>query len=802
MAEQREAPPPSRRDAPASYPCIPLRDVVVLPGMEPKLSIGRATSVAALQQSLKRRDRSVVLVAQREPRTNDPRREDLYEYGCLARIIDYEHFDGVEGPATYGIQVEGRARVKIEAAEGSMCRCRPCPDEGLARRREIESLVAELRKLLPSRRIEAPPPAAASRWADRIAARAEMGIPATQAFLETLDLPQRLRLLIDHYTEEQDLDERARALLEKTSYDREQHKQDYLRRKAVDIQRNMGEETAAEIDGLVRRIEEAGMTPEAHAKCVEEVTRLGTIPAMSPEGSTIRSYLDFMLALPWRARSEENTDFKQARATLDERHYGLGVVKERVLEHIAVQQQAGEGRGSVLCFIGPPGVGKTSLGEVIARALGRKFARVSLGGVHDESTLRGHRRTYVGSMPGRLLKAMTDVGVRNPVIMLDEIEKLGLGVHGDPMATLLEIIDPEQNRHFSDHYIEVDFDLSEVMFIATANAQDTMYQALEDRMEFIRLPGYVDGEKIEIARRHLLPKQLAANGLEGCKLKLSDATLEELICNHTQEAGVRQLERCLAQLLRHEVLEHERGGGARPPARLAIDSKRARAILDPPSLPPPLHGEDRSGIINSLAVQADLFGIVSQLDGVAIAGDKGVRKTGSLGDMLEQSVDTAAAVLRAGLPKYGLPADYLDTHGIHIHWPDVDIGGEGNSAGLALFTLLVSIANDIPARMDTAMTGALNLRGEACIVGGLREKLMGASRRGLKRVLFPAIQQPELRDMPQEILDRLELIPVKHVDEVLKHALTRMPRPWRKPAGSATSAPPPPRDDAPAQQQH
>lgn len=784
-------------DGLATAPYIPLRDVVVMPGVKTKLVVGRPHSVAALKKARRGRGGLVVFVTQRRGDVEEPKMKDLYGHGCLARLAD--DGQGERDGAVHEIVVKGQERVEIvrlaAGADRSRIECvyRVRPTTG-ADEAEARELADQLRKLLPqgASKMEAADPGA---FADLAAweLAGSLGVAGVQEVLEACDAPARLRLLLAHRGQERDIDRMAKSLLDRSDYDADAHRRKYLQRKAVDIQRSMGEEAAADLEELTRRVAEAGMPAEARAKCGEELARLGTMPSMSPEGSAIRSYLDFMLELPWRERSAGEVSVKEARRLLDQRHHGLGKVKERILEHIAVQQQVGAGRGSVLCFVGPPGVGKTSLGEVIAAALGRRFARVSLGGIHDESTLRGHRRTYIGSMPGRILKVMAEAGVRNPVIMLDEIEKLGRGLNGDPMATLLEIIDPEQNRHFSDHYIEVDFDLSEVMFIATANSMEPMYDALEDRMEFIRLPGYVDGEKIAIARRHLLPRQQEAAGLAGCELEIGDDTLRDVIHSYTFEAGVREFDRCLGRLMRRTVLEQERAGQREAPPRLAIGTAEAREILKAPWLPNALQREDRAGVVNSLVVMNDMFGDVHQIDGVAIPGDKGVRQTGNMEPMLAQSAETAEAVLRASHVRYGLPAKYFDDNGIHVHWPIVDASGDGNSAGLALFVLLVSAANGIPVRMDTAMTGAINLRGEACIVGGLREKLMGACRRGVKRVLFPQIQERELQDVPREIKEQLELLPVRTVAEVLRHALTRQPAPAKPAAGrkERRAAPPP-----------
>ena len=495
----------------------------------------------------------------------------------------------------------------------------------------------------------------------------------------------------------------------------------------------------------------------------------------------LRNYIDMLLSLPWKERSELSLDLAEARRVLDEDHDGLDKVKERIIEYLAVQQLVGATRGSVMCFLGPPGVGKTSLGKSIARATGRKFVRISLGGVHDEATIRGHRRTYVASMPGRILQAMADAKVRNPVFMLDEVEKLNSSRHsGDPMAALLEVIDPEQNKRFNDHYTEVDFDLSEVMFIGTANSTTGMYPALMDRMEFIELPGYTDVEKELIARRHLVPKQLKEHGVKDGSLRFGQPVLRDMIRNYTKEAGVRQLERLVAKVCRKVVLEEElaapkgRGKGkARPSGTLT--KERARKMLGVPLNFPALESKDRIGVVNGLAVIGDWEGVVHQIDAVRIAGEKGVKKTGNLKPHIEQTIDTAASIIRASKGKYGADPKFPDDAGIHIHYPNIDVTHDGNSNGVAVFVLLVSVVNDIKVRMDTAMTGAINLRGEACAVGGMRAKLIGAWRERISRVLIPHVQLREIGDLPKEVTDELDIIPVRNVDEALRHALVRMP---------------------------
>ena len=777
-----------------SAPLIPLRDVVILPQVPRDLYVGRPLSLAALQHAVKLPARTVAFVTQRDERCDLPSKAELHPVGCLARIEAVASSD--EG--VMRVSVVGVERIRVEEillgkdGEMQVCRYSLMPSEEVPGPEESKELRRNLLRSIPSGSQSSSRRAGLTRlrslrgvssFADAMTAVLDFPLAEQQEILETASVKKRIELIIRRMEREVDVKKLESKYQQLAKARSKTHREDYLKDKVASIHKALGDTNAEDIDGLREKVRESGMSDEAAEKCMQEIGRLASIPPMSPETSVLRGYVDVLLSLPWKERSELNLDLVKAQKILDEDHKGLDKVKERIIEYLAVQQLAGSSRGSVLCFLGAPGVGKTSLGRSIARATGRKFVRLSLGGIHDEATIRGHRRTYVASMPGRILQAMADAKVKNPVFMLDEIEKIDASVSGDPMAALLEVIDPEQNHAFSDHYAEVDYDLSEVMFIGTANDRQGMYPALRDRMEFIELPGYTDHEKAQIALQHLMPKQLKANGISEGGLRLGKGALEDIIRNYTKEAGVRSLERCLAKVCRKVVLEQDMSvetTGEASPAKVTLKKDKVRELLGVPLNFPVLERSDKVGIVNGLAVIGDWEGIVHQIDAVRIEGDKGVKKTGNLKPHIEQSIDTAVTIIRTSPSKYGVDTGFVDEAGVHIHYPNIDIAHDGNSNGLAVFILLVSVLNDIPVRMDTAMTGAINLRGEACAVGGLRPKLIGAWRERIKRILIPYVQLRELSDIPKEVTSQIEIIPVRNVDEAIKQTLRRAPKVARK----------------------
>lgn len=789
--------------AEALAPLMPLRDVVILPNSERSLYVGRSKSLVALEKAWTG-DRRLVFVTQRDEGNEEPGRDDLYSCGCVAEIVRIYANPEEE---TRKVLAKGLRRVRIEtirtAGHGDsmqLCSYTELADRDIPSEARFDELlgqlllafvpdknpaVGRLRQLRKMRREDF------GGYVDKIAGAPDLPVEVQQAVLEELSVIKRTELLLGYRTKENNVNKLTAELRRQASNMNEGHRLDYLKEKAASIQNALGEGNQEDNEDLRAKVEEAGMSEEARTKCLAEIGRLATITPMSPESSVIRAYVETLLSLPWKERTEVRFDLAGARKVLDADHKGLDKVKERIIEHLAVKQRVGHNRGSVLCFLGPPGVGKTSLGKSIAAATGRRFVRLALGGIHDEATIRGHRRTYVASMPGRILKSMAEAKVVNPVFMLDEIDKLASSYSGDPMAALLEVIDPEQNKQFVDQYAEVEFDLSEVMFIATANASKTMYAALRDRLEIIELPGYTDNEKLAIARQHLVPKSIKANGLRAQPPRFSETALRTIIRDYTKEAGVRNLERCVSKICRKVVLEQEiKSTGKKETAiqRPAVLTKaKVTDMLGPPLVFQALQRRDSVGIVNGLAVMRDWDGIVHQIDAVRVPdadGDGGLVKTGNLMPNIEQSIDAACAVLRGNPGKYGLERDFLDQNQVHIHYPNIDVAHDGNSNGLALFALLVSVLNDIPVRVDTAITGAVNLRGEACAVGGLRAKLVGAWRERVRRVIIPHVQTREIAQLPKDIADELEIIAVRKVDDVLRHILVKMPRPRKNKEGA------------------
>lgn len=792
----------SRKQGQSLAPLIALRDVVIIPGREQLLFVGRKLSLVALEHAV-RLDGNVVFVTQRDESVDEPGQEELYEIGCLAHVRHVQ--DSEEGARK--ARVMGLRRVRLESVvmqQGLTSPMQGCmytklDEQDASKGKEAEQLRENLAMtfnqakkgskgfVLDVEREALLCTGGLGELVDRLAGLLNLPVPVQQAVLEELVVLRRGELLLAHKSKENDISRFEKQLQQQARDINAGHRVDYLKERAAKIQSALDESGLEDIDDLHKQAEESGMPDGVKSKVTQEISRLASMTQMSPEATVIRTYLEALLCLPWKERTEVNYDLGHARAVLDADHNGLDRVKERIIEYLAVQQQVSHNRGSVMCFLGPPGVGKTSLGRSIARATGRRFVRVALGGVHDEAFIRGHRRTYVASMLGRILKSMAEVKVRNPVFMLDEIDKLDKSFNGDPMAALLEVIDPEQNGQFVDQYAEVEFDLSEVMFIATANSSETMYPALRDRLEIIELPGYTNLEKVAIARQHLVPKQLEANGLAPGSLRFSEAVLDIMIRDYTKEAGVRNLERNIAKVCRKTVLEQDMAAAANPDAvvrkSLALSKAAVCKKLGTPLVFNALKRRDSVGIVNGLAVVKDWEGVVHQIDAVTFPGTEGLVKTGNLMPNIEQSIEAACTVLRTNPGKYGMAEDFLDKHQAHIHYPNIDVPHDGNSNGLALFALLVSVFNSIPVRVDTAITGAVNLRGEACAVGALREKVVGAWRERIYRVVIPHVQARELAELPRDIAKEMEIITVSNVDEVLRNLLVRLPEARKPGAG-------------------
>ncbi|KGE03572.1 endopeptidase La [Pseudohaliea rubra] len=766
-------------------PLLPLRDVVVYPHMVLPLFVGRQKSIDALETAMSG-DKQVLLVAQRSAAEDNPGADDIYQVGTVSNILQLLRLpDG-----TIKVLVEGLYRAAVDSVDDdgayAVAGVREIegaePDEseaeGLVRSTssQFEKYV-NLSKKVPAEvltslsGIDEP-----GRLADTIAAHMGVDLEEKQRILEIADVKPRLEHLMGLMEAEIDLfqvEKRIRGRVKKQM--EKSQREYYLNEQMKAIQKELGEMDDApnEAEELEARINEARMPDEAREKALGELSKLKMMSPMSAEASVVRSYLDWMVSVPWSKRSRVKHDLKRAQDILDADHYGLEEVKERIVEYLAVQKRVRKLKGPVLCLVGPPGVGKTSLGESLARATNRKFVRMALGGVRDEAEIRGHRRTYIGSMPGKLLQKMAKAGVRNPLFLLDEIDKMGMDHRGDPASAMLEVLDPEQNHAFNDHYLEVDYDLSDVMFVCTSNTMNIPTPLL-DRMEVIRIPGYTEDEKLNIALRYLLPKQLKVNGLKKGEIALSDAAIIDIIRYYTREAGVRALEREIAKICR-KMVKH-----------IALSEAEVGTEVGPDGLEDLLgvrkfnygvaEEENKIGQVTGLA-WTSVGGELLTIEAATVAGKGRYVKTGSLGDVMQESIQAASTVVRSRSQLLGIPARYHDTHDLHIHVPEGATPKDGPSAGIAMCTALVSVATGIPVRADVAMTGEITLRGEVLPIGGLKEKLLAARRGGIKTVIIPRENERDLKEVPLKIKEDLEIVAVKWIDEVLALALEKAPEP-------------------------
>ncbi|MGB5209918.1 MAG: endopeptidase La [Gammaproteobacteria bacterium] len=766
-------------------PVLPLRDVVVYPHMVIPLFVGREKSILALDQAMQI-GKQIVLVAQQQADVDEPEIDDLFDFGTLATILQLLKLpDG-----TVKVLVEGNQRVALEDLredEYFTAETRVLDEEGEYDEREVEVLVrsivsqfesyVKLNKKVPPEiltslaGIEQP-----GRLADTAAAHMSLKLADKQEVLEIVDLRKRLEHVLGLIEGEIDLlhiEKRVRGRV-KQQMEKSQREY-YLNEQMKAIQKELGDmdDGHNEVAELEKKIEEAGMPAEAKEKAVSELNKLKMMSPMSAEATVVRNYIDWLVRAPWKKRSRTHKDLALAERVLEEDHYGLEKVKERIIEYLAVQQRVKKQKGPILCLVGPPGVGKTSLGQSIARATNRKFVRMSLGGVRDEAEIRGHRRTYIGSMPGKIVQNMAKVGVRNPLFLLDEIDKMSMDFRGDPSSALLEVLDPEQNSSFNDHYLEVDFDLSDVMFICTANSLNIPAPLL-DRMEVIRLPGYTEDEKVHIARRYLIGKQVANAGLKDSELSLSDTAVRDIIRYYTREAGVRNLERELAKICRKVVKQ------------MLQNPKRKRIAVRPTSL------QKYLGVRRFRYGRAEEFNAVGQVTGLAwtevggelltieaavMAGKGKLINTGQLGDVMQESIQAAMTVVRSRSEVLGIASDFHQSSDVHIHVPEGATPKDGPSAGTGMCTALVSALTGIPVRADVAMTGEITLRGEVLPIGGLKEKLLAAHRGGITTVLIPDGNKKDLVEIPKNIKGALDIRPVKWIDEVLEIALERAPAP-------------------------
>ncbi|OGI38488.1 MAG: endopeptidase La [Candidatus Muproteobacteria bacterium RBG_16_62_13] len=788
-----------------TLPVLPLRDVVVFPHMVIPLFVGRRKSIRALEQAMEI-NKQIMLVAQKSASDDDPAPENIHRIGTLATILQLLKLpDG-----TVKVLVEGERRAVIREytateeyfqAEVSQMEVPAIdPKEGEALMRSVLSEFDQYVKL----NMKIPPEILTSlsgvddpgRLADTVAAHLSLKIDDKQKILEIQDTRERLERILSVLEGEIDLLQVEKRIRGRVKRQMEKSQREYyLNEQMKAIQKELGEmeEGPNETEELEKRIKAAGMSKEAREKALAELKKLKMMSPMSAEATVVRNYIDWLLNVPWKKRSKVQKDLRKAEEILEHDHYGLEKVKERILEYLAVQQRVNKMKGSILCLVGPPGVGKTSLGQSIARATGRKFVRMSLGGVRDEAEIRGHRRTYIGSLPGKLVQNMAKVKTKNPLFMLDEVDKMSMDFRGDPSSALLEVLDPEQNHAFSDHYLEVDYDLSEVMFVATANTLNIPAPLL-DRMEVIRLSGYTEDEKVNIALKYLVPKQLKYNGLKSEEIEVGEDVVRDVIRFYTREAGVRNLEREISKICRKVTKQ----------LLLAAEGEQHKVTISPAHLDKYLgvqrfrygmaEEKNQVGQVTGLA-WTEVGGELLTIEAVIVAGKGKTTYTGKLGDVMQESIQAAMTVVRSRAARLGLAADFYQQHDFHVHVPEGATPKDGPSAGIAMCTAIVSALTRIPACADVAMTGEITLRGEVLPIGGLKEKLLAAHRGGIKIVLIPEENRKDLAEIPKNILDDLDIRPVRWVDQVLEAALERMPEPIEeKPAAdsdkTATTAEP------------
>jgi ATP-dependent Lon protease len=773
-------------------PILPLRDVVVYPHMVIPLFVGREKSISALDSAMES-GKTIMLVAQKQPDIDSPTADDIYRIGTLATILQLLKLpDG-----TVKVLVEGASRARVsEVHDGEYfgADIELIEESKEEDSRELDGLkrtiVSQFENYVKLNK-KVPPEILASlasieqpgRLADTVAAHMSLQLDERQKVLEIEGLNERLEHVMGLIDAEIDMLQIEKRIRGRVKHQMERSQREYyLNEQMKAIQKELGdmEDAPNELAELEQKIEAAGMSLEAKEKATAELNKLKMMSPMSAEATVVRNYIDWLVKVPWKKKTRISRKLDQAATTLEEDHYGLEKVKERILEYLAVQLRVKKLKGPILCLVGPPGVGKTSLGQSIARATNRKFVRMSLGGVRDEAEIRGHRRTYIGSMPGKILQNLSKVGVRNPVYLLDEIDKMSMDFRGDPSSALLEVLDPEQNATFGDHYFEVDFDLSDVMFVCTANSMN-IPAPLMDRMEVIRIPGYTEDEKLNIARRYLLPKQLKANGLKTAELAVSDSTLRDVIRYYTREAGVRNLEREIAKICRKVV------------KGLLLQPRDKQVHVVPKGLQKYLgvrqfrYGradeKDQVGQVTGLA-WTEVGGELLTIEATVMTGKGKLMHTGQLGEVMQESIQAAATVVRSRAEVLGIDEDFYQKLDIHIHVPEGATPKDGPSAGVGMCAALVSSLTNIPVRSDVAMTGEITLRGEVLPIGGLKEKLLAAHRGGISTVIIPRENEKDLVEIPKNIKDKLEIVPVRWIDEVLEIALQRVPVPLSK-KGSA-----------------
>ena len=765
-------------------PLLPLRDVVVFPHMVIPLFVGRPKSIKALETAMEA-GKSILLVAQKSAAKDEPGPEDMYDIGCIANILQMLKLpDG-----TVKVLVEGGQRARVERITDQrvmfVADVVPVPIQDKATH-EIEAMrraiIAQFdqyvklnKKIPPEILTSLAGIEEAGRLADTIAAHLPLKLEQKQEILEMFDIISRLERLLSQLESELDILQVEKRIRGRVKRQMEKSQREYyLNEQVKAIQKELGEgEEGADLDEMEKKIKAAGMSKEAQNKALAEFKKLKLMSPMSAEATVVRNYIEILIGLPWKKKNRVSKDLAAAEKVLDKDHYGLEKVKERILEYLAVQQRVDKLKAPILCLVGPPGVGKTSLGQSIARATNRKFVRMSVGGVRDEAEIRGHRRTYIGSMPGKILQNMTKVGVKNPLFLLDEVDKMGQDFRGDPSSALLEVLDPEQNSTFVDHYVEVEYDLSDVMFVATANTLNIPAPLL-DRMEVIRLSGYTEDEKVNIAQRYLLPKQLKNNGLKKEEISVTEDALRDIVRYYTREAGVRSLERDISKICRKVVKS------------LVLKKRHSKVVVNAKNLDKFLgvrkytfgiaEKQNQVGQVTGLA-WTEVGGELLTIEAVVLPGKGKTMTTGKLGEVMQESIQAALSVVRKRSKALGILEDFYQKSDIHIHLPEGATPKDGPSAGIAICTALVSVLSGIPVRADVAMTGEITLRGEVLPIGGLKEKLLAAHRGGIRLALIPEENVKDLVDIPENIKNALEILPVKWIDQVLELALERKPEP-------------------------
>ncbi|MBS1170090.1 MAG: DNA-binding protein [Burkholderiaceae bacterium] len=763
---------------------LPLRDVVVFPHMVIPLFVGRPRSIKALETAMDM-GKTIMLAAQKAAAKDEPTASDIYEIGCVANILQMLKLpDG-----TVKVLVEGVQRARIlhisDLETHFMADLQPVesideqePEAEAMRRavvQQFEQYVKLNKKIPPEILSSLSGIDEAGRLADTVAAHLPLKLEQKQVILESFDVPRRLEYLLGQLEGELDILQVEKRIRGRVKRQMEKSQREYyLNEQVKAIQKELGEgDEGSDIDEIEKKITAAKMPKEARDKAQAELKKLKLMSPMSAEATVVRNYIDTLVNLPWKKKSKVNNDLAHAETVLEGDHYALDKVKERILEYLAVQQRVDKLKAPILCFVGPPGVGKTSLGQSIARATNRKFVRMALGGMRDEAEIRGHRRTYIGSMPGKILQSLSKVGVRNPLFLLDEVDKIGADFRGDPSSALLEVLDPEQNHTFSDHYVEVDFDLSDVMFIATSNSLNIPAPLL-DRMEVIRLSGYTEDEKVNIAQQYLLPKQIKNNGLKEGEINITEGALRDIVRYYTREAGVRSLEREISKICRKVV-------------KMLLLKKQERKVNVTPKNIDKFLGvrqfdfgvaekENQVGQVVGLA-WTEVGGELLTIESASFPGKGNIIRTGTLGDVMKESIEAARTVVRSRAKKLGIKDDVFDKSDIHIHVPEGATPKDGPSAGITMTTAMVSVLTGIPVRADVAMTGEITLRGEVLPIGGLKEKLLAAQRGNIKTVLIPQENVKDLAEIPDNVKNKLEIIPVRWIDKVLEVALERQPEP-------------------------